>query len=175
MAEEKDSQGASRLARALASARDAGVQAPEPETWLFCLRILGGRYAFEADLVTEVVRVGRLTRLPAAPSFLPGVFTHRGEVLALLDPNQLLGQTAMAHSDNARCAIVHCGQWKVALRAEAVEGLVAIPTKSLQPPPASVSAAAEFLKAVGEDARGTIGVLDLPRIVDVARARSVNA
>ncbi|HEY6106658.1 MAG TPA: chemotaxis protein CheW, partial [Anaeromyxobacteraceae bacterium] len=55
------------------------------EARLFGIRLLGGRYAFEASLVREVVRLGPLTRLPAAPSFLPGVFTHRGEVLAVLD------------------------------------------------------------------------------------------
>ena len=56
-----------------------------PEDWFFCLRLLGGRYAFEAALVSEVVRLGPLTRLPAAPPFLTGVFTHRGEVLPVLD------------------------------------------------------------------------------------------
>ena len=80
---------------------DAGVRPAAPagagqEAWFFCLRLLGGRYAFEAPLVTEVVRLGPLTRLPAAPSFLPGVFTHRGEVLPVLDIGQLVGQGAIA-------------------------------------------------------------------------------
>ena len=50
---------------------DSSGQPSGAEAWFFGLRLLGGRYAFEAPLVTEVVRVGPLTRLPAAPSGPP--------------------------------------------------------------------------------------------------------
>jgi purine-binding chemotaxis protein CheW len=148
---------------------------PHGDTWYFCLSLLGGRYAFDAPLVTEVVRLGPLTRLPAAPPFLPGVFTHRGEVLAVLDVNQLMGQQAVAIRPNTRAAIVHCEPWKVAVVADAVEGLVAIAVRTLQPPPAENAGVAEFLAAIGRDAKGTIAVLDLPRLVEAARARSAPA
>src|SRR5512139_734251 len=128
------------------------------EAWFFCLRLLGGRYAFEAPLVTEVVRLGALTRLPAAPSFLPGVFTHRGEVLPVLDIGVLVGHTAVAIRPSTRAAIVHCGPWKVAVVSEAVEGLVAIPRRHLEPPPSESTGVAEFLSAVGRDKWGPIAV-----------------
>jgi purine-binding chemotaxis protein CheW len=146
-----------------------------PEAWFFCLRMLGGRYAFEAPLVTEVVRLGPLTRLPAAPSFLPGVFTHRGEVLPVLDVGQLVGQGAVPIRPSTRAALVHCGPWKVAVVSEAVEGLVAIPRKNLEPPPSESTGVAEFLSAVGRDAHGPVAILDLPRLVETARARAVPA
>jgi purine-binding chemotaxis protein CheW len=145
------------------------------EGWFFCLRVLGGRYAFEAPLVTEVVRVGPLTRLPAAPSFLPGVFTHRGEVLAVLDVGQLVGHAAVPIRPSTRAAIVHCGPWKVAVVSEAVEGLVTIPRRALEPPPAESTGIAAFLSAVGRDPQGPIAILDLARLVETARARAVPA
>ena len=146
-----------------------------PEAWFFCLRLLGGRYAFEAPLVTEVVRIGPLTRLPAAPAFLPGVFTHRGEVLPLLDIGQLVGQAAVPIRASTRAALVHCGPWKVAVVSEAVEGLVALSRRSLEPPPAESSGVAEFLSAIGRDRLGAVAILDLPRLVETARARAVPA
>ncbi len=133
---------------------------------------MGGRYAFEAALVSEVVRLAPLTRLPAAPSFLPGVFTHRGEVVPVLDVAQLAGQSAIPIRAGTRAAIIHCGQWKVALIAEAVEGLIAISKDHLEPPPSESGGVAEFLSAVGRDERGTVAVMDLPRLVQAARARS---
>ena len=151
------------------------AQGSGPEAWFFCLKLLGGRYAFEAPLVTEVVRLGPLTRLPAAPSFLPGVFTHRGEVLPVLDIGQLVGQAGVAIRASTRAALVHCGPWKVAVVSEAVEGLVAIPRRNLEPPPSESSGVAEFLSAVGRDAIGPIAILDLPRLVEAARARAVPA
>ena len=154
---------------------DPAGHAGSPEVWFFFLRLLGGRYAFEAPLVTEVVRVGPLTRLPAAPSFLPGVFTHRGEVLPVLDVGQLVGHAAVPIRASTRAALVHCGPWKVAVVSESVEGLVAIPRRSLEPPPSESSGVAEFLSAIGKDKQGPIAILDLPRLVETARARAVPA
>jgi purine-binding chemotaxis protein CheW len=143
------------------------------EAWYFCLRLLGGRYAFEASLVTEVVRLGPLTRLPAAPSFLPGVFTHRGEVLPVLDIGQLVGQGAIPIRPSTRAAIVHCGPWKVAVVSDGVEGLVVLPRRSIEAPPAESTGMAEFLSGVGRDRQGTVAILDLPRVVEAARHRAV--
>jgi purine-binding chemotaxis protein CheW len=145
------------------------------DAWYFCLRILGGRYAFEAPLVTEVVRLGPLTRLPGAPSFLPGVFTHRGEVLPVLDIGQLVGHGAVSIRASTRAAVVHCGAWKVAVISDGLEGLVAIPRRQLEPPPAESSGMAEFLSGVARDRNGVIAVLDLPRLVEAARSRAVPA
>src|SRR5512133_2698247 len=158
-----------------ASQADPAPQTPPPEAWFFCLRLLGGRYAFEAPLVTEVVRLGPLTRLPAAPAFLPGVFTHRGEVLPVLDIAQLVGQGSVSLRPSTRAAIVHCGPWKVAVVSDSVEGLVAIPRRQLEPPPAESSGVAEFLSAIGRDHAGSVAILDLPRLVETARARAVPA
>jgi purine-binding chemotaxis protein CheW len=152
---------------------DAGPRGQE--AWYFCLRLLGGRYAFEAGLVTEVVRLGPLTRLPAAPSFLPGVFTHRGEVLPVLDIGQLVGHGAIPLRASTRAAIVHCGPWKVAVVSEAVEGLVTIPRRALEPPPSQSAGVAEFLSGVAQDRLGAVAILDLPRLVEAARARAVPA
>ncbi len=155
--------------------RDGETRAADAEAWFFCLRLLGGRYAFEAPLVTEVVRLGPLTRLPSAPSFLPGVFTHRGEVLPVLDIGLLVGHTAVALRASTRAAIVPCGPWKVAVVSDAVEGLVAIARRNLEPPPAESTGVAEFLSAVGRDRSGPLAILDLPRLVETARARAVPA
>lgn len=145
------------------------------ERWFFGLRLLDARLAFGASLVTEVVRLGPLTRIPAAPDFLRGVFTHRGEVLPVLDIQPLVGHPAIPVRPNTRAVIVHTGVWRVAVIAESVEGLISISGDQLAPPPARGAGIAEFLAAVGQDERGTVAVIDLPRLVEVARARSVPA
>jgi len=146
---------------------------PEPATgeqWLFCVRIGGSRYAFDAGLVSEVVRVGPLTRLPAAPAYLPGVFAHRGEVLAVIDLARLLGPRPVAMGASTRAAVVRAGPWHVALVADAMEGLRAV--SGLEPSPAEGGEAAPWLTAVAHDAAGALAVLDLPGLVSSARSRS---
>jgi purine-binding chemotaxis protein CheW len=161
--------------RPFTEAVPSGASHAGQDAWFFCLRILGGRYAFDALLVTEVVRLGPLTRIPAAPSFLPGVFTHRGEVLPVLDIGQLVGQGSIAIRASTRAAVVHCGPWKVAVISDGLEGLVVIPHRNLEAPPAESSGMAEFLSGVARDKLGTIAVLDLPRLVEAARSRAVPA
>ena len=163
------------MSEARGEQESGGAARGAQEAWYFCLRLLGGRYAFEAPLVTEVVRLGPLTRLPAAPSFLPGVFTHRGEVLPVLDIGQLVGQGAIPIRPSTRVAIVHCGPWKVAVVSDGVEGLVSLARRSIEPPPAESTGMAEFLSGVGRDRFGAVAILDLPRIVETARARAVPA
>jgi purine-binding chemotaxis protein CheW len=148
--------------------------APAPgDAWLFCVRAGGGRYAFDAALVSEVVRLGTLTRLPGAPSFLPGVFTHRGDVLAVLDLCQALSLPAAALGASARAAVLRVGEWRLALLADAVEGLAAVPARTLEAPPAGSGPATPWLTAVGRDRRGPIAVLDVARLVAAARDRSL--
>ncbi|HTP24921.1 MAG TPA: chemotaxis protein CheW, partial [Anaeromyxobacteraceae bacterium] len=121
--------------------------------WFFCLRAGGGRYAFKATHVSEVVRLAPITRLPSAPGFLMGVFTHRGEILPALDLNQLLGKKPIQVLPSTRAAIVRSGPWRLALVAEQVEGLVSLRQGLLEAPPADRAGPAEALAAVVRDAR----------------------
>ncbi len=143
------------------------------ELVLFCVRLLGGRYALEASLVSEVFRIGALTRLPSSPGFLPGVVAHRGEVLAVLDPHLLVGQPPLEHGPGRRAALVQHGKYRLALLCESVEGLVRVSTARIDAPPSTAQGVAEFLSGIAHDPKGPIAVLDLPKLVDVARSRSL--
>jgi len=61
----------------------------------------------------------------------------------------------------------------VAVVADSVEGLITLPERSIERPPAEGGAAAGYLAGVGRDGVGAVAVIDLPRLVDAARARSV--
>lgn len=167
-----ESASAAPKAKATAADDPWGILGREEDSWFFCLRLLGERYAFEASLALEVIRLGLLTRLPAAPSFLPGVFHHRGQVLASLDLGQFIADRPTSLAHGSRCVIVECGGWKLALLAEAIEGLVRIPKESLEPPPSVGTTASALLAQVGRDEAGPVAILDLPRVIEAARARS---
>ncbi|WP_373049565.1 chemotaxis protein CheW [Vulgatibacter sp.] len=150
-----------------------GVHGTDP--WYFCVRLLGARYAFAASLATEVVRLGPMTRLPGAPSFLCGVFQHRGEVLPVFDVAQLLGERPTPLASGGRVALVQSGPYRLALVAEAVEGLVQIADAQLEPAPQGSGGLLEFVERVGADAKGPVALLDLERLIESARERSAAA
>jgi purine-binding chemotaxis protein CheW len=140
---------------------------------LFALRLLGQRYAFEAAVAHEVIRLGPLTRLPAAQAFLLGVFNHRGEVLAVLDLAQLLAEESTSLAHGSRAVIVQSGEWRLAVVAEALEGLISLPTSALEPPPTSGPGPSEFLKFVATTDDGPLAILDLPRLIETAHAKGI--
>jgi len=154
--------------------RGGSPSVADTDLWYFAVRLGEGRYAFSAPLVTEVVRLGPLTRLPSAPTFLLGVFTHRGEILPVLDLGDLFLHRPVTVGPGTRATIVHAEPWRVAVLAEEIEGLVRVPKRRVGPPPAA-QAAGEFLQAVVPDDLGDIAVLDMARLVTAARARSVPA
>jgi purine-binding chemotaxis protein CheW len=61
----------------------------------------------------------------------------------------------------------------VAIVADAVDGLVDV--ENLEPPLADGGGISAFLAAVGRDSLGSIAVIDLPRLIEAARKRSVPA
>lgn len=60
-----------------------------------------GRYALPLTSVREAIRVGRVTRVPGAPSGVIGVINMRGEFVAVLDADILLGQGGGADAETA--------------------------------------------------------------------------
>jgi purine-binding chemotaxis protein CheW len=141
---------------------------------LFCVQMDGERYALEAALVHEVVRLPPLTPLPGMPPFLLGVCAHRGEVLPVIDLAKLMGRGEARIHQRTRIAVTRVDGMVVAFLADAVEGLTRLPPSLIEPAPVGATQrGAEFLAGVSSDPLGNFSVLDLHRLVAAARSRAV--
>ncbi len=80
-------------------------------------------YAVPAECAVEVVTVPALTQVPGAPSYLQGVFAHRGEVIAVVDVQGLLGRPAAQNAKYSRAVLVRVAKGSVALTATRVLGV----------------------------------------------------
>jgi purine-binding chemotaxis protein CheW len=59
--------------------------------------VAGKVYACDVDAVREVVPLGHVTRLPGAPSFVPGLINVRGVIVTVIDAGlYLYGRTCRA-------------------------------------------------------------------------------
>lgn len=79
-------------------------------------------YAVPAECAVEVVSVPVLTRVPGAPAYLQGVFAHRGEVIAVVDVQGLLGHSSQTVK-YSRAVLVRVSKGSVALTATRVLGV----------------------------------------------------
>jgi purine-binding chemotaxis protein CheW len=147
--------------------------AVQPDVEFFCFRIRQTRFAVSSGYVSEVVRLPPVTTLPGASPFLLGVAAHRGEVIPVVDLSRLLGMGTASLTGRTRAAIARADGMVVLLIADQLEGLRTVPSTSVMPPPLGGEGPVEFISGVLSDARGTLSVLDLPRMLSSARARTV--
>jgi purine-binding chemotaxis protein CheW len=147
--------------------------AAEADVEYFCFRIHQARYAVLSSYVSEVIRLPPVTALPGTPPFLLGVAAHRGEVIPVVDLSRFLGTGTAAVTARTRAGIARVEGMVVLFIADQLEGLHTVQAGGLLPPPLGGEGPAEFISGVATEARGTLSVLDLPRLLSTARARTV--
>lgn len=165
------------LQRALHQAPDLPppeVSRPDRELFVFKLNTL--LLGVDSSNVREVTRLGLLTPLPRMPSFVLGVFGHRGEVLPIVDLLRFLGQGEFKLSSRARVFLGVQGALTAAFVADMVIGLRRIFVADLLPAPVGGEIPVEHVAGIvrSEELRGAITVLNLPRVLQLASQRAVS-
>jgi chemotaxis-related protein WspB len=75
---------------------------------LFLLFSLGTeRYALEAGDIAEILPLRRFKQVPATPSWVAGLFTHRGAPVPVIDLSALAVGTPSAARASTRLVLVH--------------------------------------------------------------------
>jgi purine-binding chemotaxis protein CheW len=152
-----------------------GVARPEQE--IFSFRIGALRLAFAAINVREVVRCTPLTPLPRTPAFLLGVMGHRGEVLPVVDLLRFLGKGELKPGPRSRVVIGVSSEFVAGFLADAVVGMLQIPSAEIVPAPLGNDAASEYLDGVvasaDKDRKEPLHLLTLPKLLQAIRQRVV--
>jgi purine-binding chemotaxis protein CheW len=152
----------------------AAKEIAAPATLDVLLFQLGGElYSIPSASVREVVRYRAYTPVPGAPPSLPGILSQRGTILPLVELRSLLGLAVIPISRAARLVIVAHQDIDMALLAEAVLDLAALPAESVQPLPAALDPArARFLRGIADYEQQPVMLLDLGELIAGLRAGS---
>lgn len=120
-------------------------------------------YAVDLALVREVIRLPRVTRLPAAPAVVVGLFNLRGEVVALLDTAALLGLGRLA--EPAFTVVVETARGAAGLTATGEPTVLDLPDEAL----ASELPGTESSRDLGDR---VVTVLDVTALIGPLAAES---
>jgi purine-binding chemotaxis protein CheW len=115
-------------------------------------------YCFQVDSVQEVVPRKRVVVLPKMPFFMKGVMEHRGAVVPVIDPAEILN--VESRRDNRRLMLVRKNGESVALYVDKVKEVTPVLTGYFKEPRGKEP----FLKQVYEDGTRRISMLD-PRLM----------
>lgn len=164
------------LQRALGLAPDtapARVERLEKEFFIFKI----GPLLLGVDSVNarEVTRLGVITPLPRAASFVIGVAGHRGEVLPVIDLLRFFAQGERGPALRTLCFIGVHGSFAAAFVADEVVGLRKVFASDILPAPVGGEIPSEHVHGVLHDAGEieTVTLLDLPRVLQTSRQRAV--
>ncbi len=164
------------LQRALGLAPEkASARVEKPEREFFIFKIGALLLGVDSVNAREVTRLGVITPLPRAASFVLGVAGHRGEVLPVIDLLRFFAQGETRPGQRTLCFIGVQGAVAAAFVADQVIGLRKVFVADFMPAPVGGEVPTEHVQGVIHDpaSKSTVTLLDLPRVLQTARARAV--
>ena len=135
------------------------------------VQLTGELYALPSASVREVVRYRAYTPVPGAPPALPGILNQRGMILPVVDLQLMLGLESMPPTRATRLVVVSHSEVDMALLAEQVLDLVALPADAIDPPPAALDCSrARFLRGIVHYEQQPVALLDLDELIASLRS-----
>jgi purine-binding chemotaxis protein CheW len=132
----------------------------------------GRLYALPAMLVSEVLRLPSIARVPQAPRSLMGLANLRGSVLPVASVRALLGGDEAAATHASRLIVLN-GTSNVALAVDEVASLVRVSHEKVKMAEADVaSEPGERLRGAFENNADVVKILDVPELLRQGFARS---
>jgi purine-binding chemotaxis protein CheW len=128
-------------------------------------------YALPAEVISEVIRIPSVARVPRSPAALLGLASHRGSVIPLASLRGLLGVAEVGAFSTSRAIVIGEGA-PVAIAVDSVDALVAIPAGSVETRQSELAAeSGERLKGTFRSDALVAKVLDIQGLLDQAFVR----
>jgi len=93
-------------------------------------------FAVDAVMVVEIIEVPEITRIPSVSPVVRGVINHHGDILPILEVDQLLGIEATANpgslSGEETAFILGSGEQELVISMDGTPGLLELPTEAVQ-------------------------------------------
>ncbi len=148
--------------------RDQGDE-EEPEelqTWVL-FSVASQSYGLPATHVRELIRVGRMTRVPDAPASVRGVTNLRGAILPVVDLAQHLGVGRVEVADGSRIVILEVGPRLIGLLVDEVDRVASLaPSRFATAPPDRLpEAPGSALALYPRESEPSVLLLDAERLI----------
>lgn len=149
------------------------VQTAAEVTQFVNFRLGCEEFGVDISSVKEITRVGDITHIPKAPSFILGVTNLRGQILAVIDLAEQFGMPPREKLlPSARIMITEIDGCTIGILVDAVPAVVSIPVENIEPPPEAIRSRMErgYIKGVGKSEEGLIIILDIEKVLAAGEA-----
>jgi purine-binding chemotaxis protein CheW len=123
-------------------------------------------YAVPASSVIQMETYTGATRIPRAPSHVPGVVQVRGAVVPVVDLRLRFGVPVPAPTLDTRIIVIESNGRRVALLVDSAREVAQLDAASFAPPPDVVSTqSGRFVKAIGRHGDRLVMWIDDERVI----------
>ncbi len=127
---------------------------------------LGEQYAVPIHQVQEIIRVGPITRVPNAPTYIEGVINLRGRILPVINLRRRLGLPERDLTKASRIIVTEVADKTVGLLVDSVSHVIKLPGDKVEPPPEEVlDIDSDYITGVGKLQDALVIMLDLERLL----------
>jgi purine-binding chemotaxis protein CheW len=138
------------------AARPVAIAPARTEVQLCTFRVSGEDFAVDIMRVREIIPPAPLTPVPEAPSYVPGVFRIRGDVVPVVDLCRRLGLPPGEPTRRGKFVVVKVAGRLLGLMVDEVCEVLRLPREELRPAPAAVDAkGTRLFLGVCDGERGT--------------------
>lgn len=138
----------------------------QPEDFHLVTFNLGEAYGVPIYQVQEIVRVGAITMVPNAPSYMEGVISLRGRVLPVLNLRKRLKLSAKDTSKASRIVVTEIADKVIGLLVDAVSHVIKVPAEHVETAPEEVlEIDTDFITGVAKLKDRLIILLDLEKLL----------
>lgn len=134
--------------------------------YVFVFALDGQRYALHLAVVVRATPAAHIVALPSAPNIVMGVIDVAGRVIPVINLRRRFGLPERTLALTDRLVIAHNGLRQVALVADSVDGVLALPAAGFVPV-ADIADDLGYLDGIAKLPDGLILIHDLSRFLSL--------
>lgn len=127
---------------------------------------LGEEYGVPISQVHEIIRVGNITLVPNAPSYMEGVINLRGRVLPVLNLRKRLRLPDREADKASRIIVTEVNNKIIGLLVDAVSHVIKVPSDFVESAPDEIlEVDTDYITGVGKLQNRLVILLDLEKLL----------
>lgn len=125
------------------------------------------KYAIELNLVKEINRINKMTKIPKSSKYIRGIINLRGDTVPIIDLKKRFNSEEIEITEVSRILVVNIENQLIGLLVDSVNKLIAMDYIKL-------GSNSKFIKGLGEYNNESILLLDLNNLLDKNELKSLN-
>jgi purine-binding chemotaxis protein CheW len=131
-------------------------------------RIREEEFGVDIGSVWEITKVGEITHIPEAPSFIQGVTNLRGQIIAVIDLAKQFGFSSREElPGSARIVVTELNGQAVGMLVDEVPGVLNLPGDNIEATPELIQTKIkkDYIEGVAKVEKRLIVILDLMKVL----------